>query len=210
MGACHHNGAARRLLLFGCVSTNLSQQLVNHLHQRLVQQAVPESSRLTGRSAAKLTLELALKLPLADALVQAVEQLSTPGAMTSEQAAHISATAMKLIIEGLRIDDAVTIALHEPAHPKASRPIPEKLRSHMFPPALTGQNVLKHAVELNAWGMKMDEAIVAGLRKCSAPRPITQTQAEAVLDAAQTLFKEGRAPAEAFDLALRRTLPKHD
>ena len=179
------------------------------LHLRLVQQAVPAPVKLTGKSAAKLALELALKLPLGEALAKAVEQLAEQGTLKPEQVQRISGLAMKLISEGLRIDDAVSVALHEPAHLKPTVPLPEALKNHLFPPNLTGQNVLKLALELNHSGAKMDDAIVTALRKFAAPRAVTPEQAQAVLDAAQLLFKEGRAAAEAFDIALKRTLPKH-
>lgn len=179
------------------------------LHLRLVRQAVPAPQRLTAKSAARLALELALKLPFGEAIAKAIEQLAEPGAMSAEQMTRISGLAMKLIGEGLRIDDAISVALHEPAHLKPTVPLPEALKNHLFPPNLTGQNVLKLALELNHGGTKMDEAIVAALKKFAAPRAVTHEQAAQVLEAAQLLFKEGRAIAEAFDIALKRTLPKH-
>ena len=178
------------------------------LHLRLVRQAVPAPQRLTGKAAARMTLELALKLPLAEALAKSIETLAEPGALSAEQVARMTGLAMKLISDGLRMDDAVSIALHEPAHLRPSVPLPETLRKHLFPPNLTGENVLKLALELNHGGTRMDEAIVAALKKFAAPRPVTPEQASAVLEAAQQLFKEGRAIAEAFDIALKRTLPK--
>jgi hypothetical protein len=159
---------------------------------------------------AKLALELALKLPLAEALMQALKTAGGAQMAEPQKAEGVCALAMKLIIEGLRVDDAISIALHEPAQSLKSAPMPEPLKRRMFPSELTGVNVLKYAAELNAHGIAMDDAIIEGLHKFAGTRTITHEQAEAVLAEAQKLFKEGRQPAEAFDLALRRTLPKHD
>jgi hypothetical protein len=190
------------------VTTNLSPQLVITLHERLARKALPGIPKLTGKQVAKLALELAVRLPLAQSLTQAITTLGE--GVGPDQAERIGTMAMKLIIEGLRIDDAVSVALHEPLHPKPSAPLPAKLKQRMLRAELTGANVLKYAAELNATGMAMDDAIIEGLRRFSAPRPISPEQAEAVLDTAQKLFKEGHAPSEAFDIALRKTLPKHD
>jgi hypothetical protein len=190
------------------VSTNLPPQLLTHLHERLAKKALPGIPRLTGKQVARLTLELALKLPLAQALTQAVQTLGGPE--EAAQAERICATAMKLIVEGLRVDDAVSIALHEPASPRVQAPLPEPLKRRLLPTELTGRNVLKYASELNASGLAMDDAIIESIRKFAAPRVISQEQAEAVLDNAQKLFREHYSPAESLDLAIRRTLPKHD
>jgi hypothetical protein len=191
------------------MSTNLPPQLLTHLHERLAKAALPGIPRMTGKQVAKLALELCLKFPLAEALTQSIKTLGSSD-LEPQQAERICAMAMKLIVEGLRIDDAVSIALHEPAHLKTNVPLPEQLKNRMFPKELTGANVLKSAAELNAGGLAMDDAIIESLRRFAAPRAVTQEQAEAVLDAATALRKEGRGPAEAFDIALRRTLPKHD
>ncbi len=183
--------------------------LTPHLHLRLLRQALPELSKLNGKSVAKLALELALKVPLPEALVQAIDKLAEKGELPPDRVQHIAGLAMKLIVDGLRVDDAVSVALHEPAHLKPSKPIPEVLLNQLFPPNLTGPNVLKEAMELNHHGTKMDDAIVAALKKLAGPRAVTRELADAVLGAAQQLFKEGRAPAEAFDLALKRCLPRH-
>jgi hypothetical protein len=86
--------------------------------------------------------------------------------------------------------------------------MPEALKNHLFPPQLTGQNVMKLAFELNHSGVKMDDAIVSALKKFAAPKAVSPEQCKAVLEAAQQLFRDGRQIAEAFDIALRRTLPK--
>lgn len=179
------------------------------LHLRLVRQAVPAPQRLTGKAVAKLALELALKFPMLEAVEKAIAQLAEKGSMQPEQMQRIAGLAMKLVTEGLRLDDAVSVALHEPAHLKPTAPIPSVLKNHLFPPNCTGQNVLKLALELNHQGTKMDDAIIAALKKFAAPRVVTPEMAQAVLDAAQQLFKDGRAAADAFDIALKRTLPKH-
>ena len=179
------------------------------LHLRLVRQALPEVQRLTGKSVAKAALELALKLPMLDAVAQAIEQRAEKGTMTKEQIDRIAGLTLKLVNEGLRLDDAVSVALHEPAHLKPSVPIPEALKNQLFPPNLNGQNVLKLALELNHTGTKMDDAIVTALKRFAAPRAVSQELADAVLAAAQQLFKDGRAAAEAFDIALKRHLPRH-
>jgi hypothetical protein len=202
-------GPGARFAVAQGVTTNLSPQLLSHLHERLAKTALPGIPRLTGKQVAKLTLELALRFPLAQALTQAIQTLGGPE--EAAQAERICATAMKLIIEGLRVDDAVCIALHEPAAPtRVKAPLPEPLKRRLLPTELTGRNVLKYAGELNASGLAMDDAIIESIRKFSAPRTITQEQAEAVLDAAQKLFRESHTPAEALDIAIRRTLPKHD
>lgn len=179
-----------------------------HLHLRLVRQAVPPLNPLTGKSVARKALDLALKVPLADAIARGIEALDQPKSLSAEQVTRMSGIAMKLINEGLRVDDAISIALHEPAHLKPTVPLPDALKNHLFPPRLTGENVLKLAFELNHTGTKMDDAIIAALKKFAAPRAVTHEQAASVLEAAQLLFKEGRAIAEAFDIALKRTLPK--
>lgn len=171
--------------------------------------AVPEVSKLTGKAVAKAALELALKVPLHDAIVQALEKLAEKGELTPERLQHIAGLSMRLIGEGLRVDDAISVALHEPAHLRPKAPLPEALLNHLFPPNLTGPNVLKEALELNHHGAKMDDAIVAALKKLAGPRAVTAELADAVLAAAQTAFKEGKQAGEAFDLALKRCLPRH-
>ncbi|MBL8956229.1 MAG: hypothetical protein JNK82_35985 [Myxococcaceae bacterium] len=178
------------------------------LHLRLIREAVPELCKLNGKAVAKLALELALKVPLHDALAQAIGKLAEPGELTGEQVERIAGLSMKLIVDGLRLDDAVSVALHEPAHLKPKAPLPEALLNHLFPPNLTGPNVLKEALALNHHGAKMDDAIVAALKKLAGPRAVTPELADAVLAAAQAAFKEGRGAAEAFDLALKRCLPR--
>lgn len=201
----------RSLLNVPPVSTNLPSHLLSHLHERLAQKALQAPPRLTGKTVAKLALELALKQPLTEAITAAIKTIGGDEMAEPHKAERVCALAMKLVFEGLRIDDALAIALHEPTQScKTSAPMPEPLKRRMFPAELTGANVLKYAVELNASGIAMDDAIIEGLHKFAGARTITHEQAEAVLDEAQKLFKEGRAPAEAFDLALRRTLPKHD
>jgi hypothetical protein len=185
------------------VTTNLSPQLLSHLHERLAKTALPALPRLTGKQVAKLTLELALTKPLAHALTQAVQTLGGPD--EAAKAETICALAMKLIIEGLRVDDAISIALHEPAHPTPKAPLPEPLKRRLQT-ELKGRNVLKYASELNAAGFAMDDAIIESIRKFAAPRVISQEQAETVLAAAQKLFAEHKAPADALDLAIRQNL----
>jgi hypothetical protein len=174
-----------------------------------VRQALPEVQRVvTGKSVAKLALELAMKMPMKDAIAAAIGERATSGEFTAEQVERISGIALKLISDGLRADDAISVALHEPAHLRPKAPLPDVLKHHLFPPQLTGQNVVKLAFELNHAGVKMDDAITCAMRKYAAPKAVTPEQVGAVLEAAQQLFKDGRQIAEAFELALRKLLPK--
>jgi hypothetical protein len=197
----------RRLLCRAGVTTNLSPSFQSQLHERLARSALPGLPRLTGRSVANLALELAKSLPLAHALTQAIQKLGDSA--EAAQSERLCATAMKLIFEGVRIDDAVTIALHEPAPPKSTQPLPEALRRRLAPKDLTGKQIVNYARRLNACGMKMDDALTEGLRRLSA-QTLSDAQVDGVLKAAQELFHESHSPVEAFDQALRRVLPRHD
>jgi hypothetical protein len=178
------------------------------LHLRLVRQAVPAPLKLTGKNVARIALEQAMKMPMHEAIAYGINQLAEAGTVSAEQVARMTGLAMKLVTEGLRLDDAISVALHEPAHLKPTVPLPERIKNHVFPPNLTGENVMKLAFELNHSGVKMDEAIVTALKTHAAPRKVRPDEAAAVLEAAQQLFKEGRKIAEAFEIAVHRALPK--
>jgi hypothetical protein len=190
----------------------LSQQSVTaptpRLRLRLIKEALPPPVRLTAKGVARVALDLALTMPIHDALTRAIATLGEPGTMTTEQIERIALTAFKLISEGLRVDDAVSVALHERVNPRPSPPLREATVSRFIPPHLTGQNVVKLALELNATGHKMDDALIEALKRFSEPRPISHEQAHEVLEAAQKLFTEGVRAVEAFNIALRRTLLK--
>jgi hypothetical protein len=172
-----------------------------HLHERL---ARAELAPVTGAKVSRLAKDLSeTGIDIADAVAAALQKIIRPGEMTAEQVQRVASTAKNLVLEGLKLSDALSVALHERL-PRNSWHLPAALRDRLLPPSLTGQNVVKFARELNALGTRMDDAIVLGLLKFSAPNSISPAVAAQIVSDAQRLFSGGVPPAEAFNVALRK------